>query len=743
MSDTRFSFPGLAALAMMAFMVPASSVETPRKRPPIPSADEIATLPKDGGPKYNRLVFEKSPYLLQHCANPVDWWPWGDAAFAAAKEQGKPVFLSVGYATCHWCHVMEHESFEDDAVAKLLNEKFICIKVDREEMPHVDQVYMTVTQGMNNGQGGWPMSVAMDAERQPFFAGTYFPKPQFLQIMTNIDGLWQRDRQKLTDTAKGITQQLREMAKTSAGALPNAKEVLDAAFHYFEGTYDSEYGGFGMAPRFAPKFPSPHDHSLLLRHWKRTSSEKALDMVTTSLTAMRLGGMYDQVGFGTHRYSTDRQWLVPHFEKMLYDQALLAIANIEAYQVTGESRFRHTAEEIFTYVLRDMHAPGGGFYSAEDADSEGEEGKFYVWKHEEVIDVLGKEDGAFFAKLFQIAPDGNWVEEASRESMETNIPHLLQTHAEIAKELELDEMALRARVEAMRAKLFTAREKRVHPFKDDKVLTDWNGLMIAALAKGAVAFDDDRYAKEARRAADFVLSTLRNDQGRLRKRYRDGEAGLEAHVNDYAYLIWGLLELYQAAFDPVILSEAQALTDVFLEHYWDDASGGFFTTADDGEQLIVRAKESYDGAEPSGNGVAAISLLKLARLTGKTAYEERAKDILRAFGNSLDERKGAGSSMLLQAVDFLEADTREIVVAGPADAEDTKALLAIVQRRFDPHQVVLMKPDGAVGEQLSKVAEYVAQHGSRDGKAQVFVCQNFSCQLPTSDPDKLKEMLKD
>lgn len=735
----RHAVLGICLLFSFAIMT-ALHAEESRKRKPLPAAEEIAKLPKDGGPKYNRLVFEKSPYLLQHAANPIDWWPWGEAAFAAAKKQNKPVFLSIGYATCHWCHVMEHESFEDAKVAKFMNDKFICIKVDREEMPHVDQVYMTVTQGMNNGNGGWPMSVAMTAEQKPFFAGTYFPKEGFMQIMGNIEKLWAEDPKKLLESSDGITQQLKAMAQSAAGDLPGV-DVLDKAFAYFEETFDGDFAGFGAAPRFAPKFPGPHDYSLLLRHWKRTGSKKALDMVTRSLKAMRLGGMYDQVGFGTHRYSTDREWLVPHFEKMLYDQALLAIANIEAYQATGDSFFRSTAEEIFTYVLRDMQDPGGAFYCAEDADSEGEEGKFYVWNHAEVLEILGEGEGALFARIYNILPGGNWVEESSREEMTTNIPHLKKTFAEIAKDENLGEVDLRKRLDGLRAKLFAEREKRIHPLKDDKILTDWNGLMIAALAKAGIAFNEPSYTKEAQRAADFILKTLRNDKGRLLKRYRDGDAGLEAFLEDYAYMLWGLVDLYEASFEPKYLVEAKALAKILHEHYRDEENGGFFTTADDGEKLIVRTKEVYDGAQPSGNSVAALNLLRLSRLTGDTEFEQQAKKTIQAFGSQISER-AAGYSLILQAVDFIHASTREIVVAGKSGAEDTKQMLALVQRRFDPHKVILFKADGAQGDELGKAIPYVAPHSSDEGKARVFVCQDFVCKRPESEIEKVKALLK-
>ncbi len=715
---------------------------TGKTRPKLPTAEELKKLPKDGGPKYNRLVFEKSPYLLQHAANPVDWHPWGPEAFEIAKKRDLPVFLSVGYATCHWCHVMEHESFEDEALAKYLNENFINVKVDREEMPHVDQVYMTVTQGMNNGRGGWPMSVMMTWDRKPFFSGTYFPKTDFESIAQNVIRLWKgEERNKLTDMADGITEQLRALANSASGELPDAK-VLDEAFAYFESTYDNQYGGFGGPPNYAPKFPKPHDYALLLRYWKRSGSKRALEIVERSLTEMRLGGMWDQVGFGTHRYATDREWLVPHFEKMLYDQALLAMANIDAYQATGKAIYKQTAEDIFTYVLRDMRAPEGGFYSAEDADSEGEEGKFYVWSNEDLKKVLGDEDGEFFIKLFHFEPEGNWVEEAHPNvKTHTNIPHLKGTVAENAERLKMKESELAAKIEMARQRLFAAREKRIHPLKDDKILTDWNGLMIAALARGGVAFRKPEYTQAAEDAAAFVLKTLREPNGRLIKRYRDGEAGLPAHLEDYAYLLWGLVELYEASFDPQYLKESKALAQILFKRYWDPTNGGFFMTADDGEELIVRSKEVYDGAQPSGNSVATLNLLRLARLTGDTTLEERAKDTIKAFSKDLTENPGA-YTVMLQAIDFLTGDTREIVVAGKEGAADTQAMLDLLQLRFDPNKVVLFKPDGPAGAALSKVVNYVENHGSKDGKANVYVCRNFACQLPTTEIEKVKESLQ-
>ncbi len=744
MISLRAFLPPPCSLVLALWMVggnPVKSAETDSKwqRKPIPSAEELKKLPKDGGKEYNRLVFEKSPYLLQHAANPVDWYPWATEAFETAKKENKPIFLSVGYATCHWCHVMEHESFEDAEIAKKLNMDFICVKVDREEMPHVDQVYMTFTQALN-GNGGWPMNVLMTAERKPFFAGTYFPKPTFTQIIDNVSKMWAEDQVKLLESAEGFTNELQKMASSTAGDLPKA-EILEAAYAYYEGTYDTEYGGFGGPPRYAPKFPTPHDYSLLLRYWKRTGSKKALAMVEKSLTAMRQGGMYDQIGFGTHRYATDRAWVVPHFEKMLYDQALLALANTEAYQATNKATYKQTADEIFTYVLRDMQSAEGGFYCAEDADSEGEEGKFYVWSMEDLAKAIGKDEAALYAKVYNFTEEGNWEEESKPgQKLGTNIPHLKQTLSEIAKAEKLDEATLRNRLETSRQKLYDVREKRIHPLKDDKILTDWNGLMIAALARSAVAFDNATYLKEATRAADFILSTLRKADGRLLKRYRNGEAGLPAHLEDYAYLLWGMVELYQASFDPKYLQAGKELADTLLKHYWDEKDGGFFMTADDGEVLIVRNKEIYDGAQPSGNSVAAVNLFKLARLTGEVAYEEKAKGVIKAFSAPLGERP-AGQAVLLQSIDFLHADTREIVVVGERDAEDTKKMLAAIQRRFDPNKVVLFKPIGAEGNALSNVAAYVTDHSAIDGKATAYVCRSFSCQLPTNDLKKVMELI--
>jgi uncharacterized protein YyaL (SSP411 family) len=489
--------------------------EDAQVREPLPSPEEIAKLPEDGGEDFNRLIFEKSPYLLQHARNPIDWRPWGDEAFAEAKRLGKPVFLSVGYTTCHWCHVMEHESFEDPEVAALINERFVAIKVDREERPDIDEVYMKVTEAMT-GSGGWPMTVMMTPDKHPFFAGTYFPKeslagrPGLKMVVTELHKAWVEKREEVESTALNISEQLGQMMSGSPGGDLD-KTIFDTAFEQFASTYDSTKGGFSIRP----KFPVPPNLSFLMRYHLRTGNPEALEMVEKTLTEMRRGGIYDHIGFGMHRYSTDREWLVPHFEKMLYDQALVVIACLEAHQITGKQRYAETAREILAYVERDLKSETGGFYSAEDADSEGEEGKFYVWSAAEIREVLGEEDGQFFIETFHFQEEGNFLEEASKQKTGTNIPHL--------KEELLDEA--RARVEPLRLKLFEKRKSRIHPQKDDKILTDWNGLMISAFAKAAQVLGDEGYASTAATAADFVLEKLTDKQGATPQTISSGRIG--------------------------------------------------------------------------------------------------------------------------------------------------------------------------------------------------------------------------
>lgn len=700
-----------------------------RVREPLPSPVEIAKLPEDGGEKFNRLIFEKSPYLLQHARNPIDWRPWGDEAFAEAKRLDKPVFLSVGYTTCHWCHVMEHESFEDSEVAALINERFIAIKVDREERPDIDEVYMKVTEAMTGG-GGWPMTVIMTPDKHPFFAGTYFPKeslagrPGLKMVVTELHKAWVEKREEVESTALGISDQLGQMMRGSPGGdLDNS--IFDAAFEQFTSKFDDKMGGFSIRP----KFPVPPNLNFLLRYHLRTGNAEALEMVEKTLTEMRRGGIYDHIGFGIHRYSTDREWLVPHFEKMLYDQALVVIAYLEAYQVTGKPRYAETAREILTYVDRDLKSENGGFYSAEDADSEGEEGKFYVWSTAEIKKILGEEDGNFFIETFHFEDGGNFLEEATREKAGTNIPHL--------KEELLD--GTRARVEPLRLKLFEQRKSRIHPQKDDKILTDWNGLMISAFAKAAQVLGDETYAATAAAAADFVLEELTDEQGRLLKRHREGESGLTAHFEDYAFFIRGLLDLYETNFEVRYLEKAIGFQEIADDYFRDSEDGGYFTVARDAEQLIVRAKKLYGGAIPSGNAMSIGNLSRLYRITGRPEFAKRNDELIRAFSGEIAQQ-AAAYPLVLCGLDFSFGPTREIVVSGERDSEDTKAMIAALRKGFRPNQVIVLRtPENA--ENLARLAPYTDTQVSVGGKATAYVCRNFACKVPTTEIGKMLESL--
>jgi uncharacterized protein YyaL (SSP411 family) len=712
--------------------MPHAQESAPHARPPLPSPPEIAALPPDGGPEFNRLVFSASPYLLQHARNPVDWYPWGEEAFERARREDKPIFLSIGYSTCHWCHVMERESFEDAEVAALLDEHFVCVKVDREERPDVDQVYMSVTQAMT-GSGGWPMTVVLTPDRRPFFAGTYFPKhgrhgrPGMMELLPGLARAWAERRDDVVESAQRAVDWLASSGAGSAGELPSEEELAQAAAQLAR-SFDTQHGGFGGAP----KFPVPHNLRLLLRHGQRTGDEKSTAMVIQTLRAMRRGGIWDQVGHGFHRYSTDEQWLLPHFEKMLYDQALMAMACVEAWQVTGADDLRETAERTFEYVLRDMTSPQGAFWSAEDADSEGEEGLFYLWTPDQLADVLGHSDGALAGALWGVVEGGNFRDQASGERVGGSILHLPEPLEAFAARYELEPAALRERVEQWRRKLFAAREARVHPFKDDKVLTDWNGLMIAALALGGRAFDEPRYVQSAARAADFVWDHLRDGDGRLLKRWRAGSAGIAALLDDHAFLVWGLLELYQADGDPRWLRRALEVNARMLARFHDPDRGGFYLAPDDAGDLIVRAKESYDGALPSGASVAALNLVRLARLTGASELEEHARGTLRAFGDEV-RRAPAAHTQMLAALDFLAGPAFELVLSGRADSDDMRAARAALGRVFAPRVALLLRAEGAAAEALAQLAPFTAGQTPLDGRATFYLCRDFACEAPTTD----------
>ncbi|MGF1574301.1 MAG: thioredoxin domain-containing protein [Sumerlaeia bacterium] len=713
------------------------------QRPEIPSPEILAKLPKDGGALWNRLVFEQSPYLLQHAANPVDWYPWGEEAFARAKAENKPVFLSIGYSTCHWCHVMEHESFESDEIAALMNEAFINIKVDREERPDIDAVYMQVTLAMN-GHGGWPMSVVMTPEKEPFFTGTYFP-PQsegynrvgMKELIPAIRDGWAKERDKIVDTARDITNQVAQ-AQVGTGGEAVTEETLRSAFQYFDENFDDVYGGMAGARN---KFPSPHQYILLLRIGQRIGqAPRALEMVEKTLQQMRAGGIFDHVGYGFHRYSTDSEWLLPHFEKMLYDQALIALLALETYQATGDEQYAQIAREIFTYVLRDMTSPEGGFYCAEDADSEGEEGKFYTWSVAELFPVLGAEDAPLYAKAYGMREVGNFRDEATGKLTGLNIPHLNKPLKQRADELKIPLTELESRLEVCRQKLFLARGERIHPYKDDKILTDWNGLMIAALARGGRVLGNQNYTDASVKASSFALSSLRKPDGLLHKRFRRGQAGLPAHLDDYAFLVWGLMETYECSFQPEFLTAAIELTETMHQRFQDPTGGYFLTTTDHltgADEMVFRTREAYDGAAPSGNSVAFMNLARLYKITGDQKYSQRAQEGLTSFGKSI-QRGAAGYSYMLMAFDQLtSSDSQEIVLAG----DEPDAFLKVLEKNYLPRAVLLHRPNGE-DSPIAKIADFTQYQAPIDGKPTAYLCRNRACQLPAKSPQELAAQLE-
>ena len=688
----------------------------------------------------NRLISEKSPYLLQHADNPVDWYPWGEEAFGEAKRENRPVFLSIGYSTCHWCHEMGHESFEDPEVGRLMNETFVSIKVDREERPDIDMVYMTVCQIMT-GSGGWPLTIIMTPDKEPFFASTYIPRETrfgrmgMLELIPRIKELWVTRQAEVLSSACQIIGALQQTSVNMPGE-ELSEPILHLAYEQFAGRFDEQYGGFGNVP----KFPSPHNLLFLLRYWKRTGDGKALDMVEKTLQAMRHGGIYDHVGFGFHRYSTDARWLVPHFEKMLYDQATLAMAYTEAYQATGKEEYAQTAHEIFSYVLRDMTAPEGGFYSAEDADSEGEEGKFYLWTREEIQKILSGEEADLAIKVFNIGEDGNFASEVVGMKTGNNILHLTESFTELASHLSMSLPVLKKHMESIRQKLFAYREKRIHPHKDDKILTNWNGLMIAALAKGAQVFNEPRYATAANRAADFILNHLTTPAGRLIHRYRDGQAALPAHIDDYAFLIYAMLELYETTFDVSYIHRALEMNRDLINHFWDDNSGGFYFTADDSEGLLLRQKEIYDGAIPSGNSVAMANLLRLGRLTANSDFERKAARIGHAFSGNVWQSPSAYTQLMV-ALDFALGPSYEVVIAGDSPANDTREMLGAIRGRFIPNKIIILRPTEQESPEIDNIAPFIRNHSSINGQATAYICSNYDCRLPTSDIDTMLRLL--
>jgi uncharacterized protein len=692
---------------------------------------DLSSLPPDGGPEFNRLVFTSSPYLLQHARNPVDWYPWSGEAFEKAKNEDKPVFLSVGYSTCHWCHVMEHESFEDAEVAAFLNEHFVSIKVDREERPDVDHIYMAVCQAMT-GSGGWPMTIFMTPGKQPFFAGTYFPKedrfgrPGFLRVLQALQHVWQNERHKALETAAEIVGHLLQSEARQASDL--SADVMDQAVAQCLQTYDERHGGFGSAP----KFPMPHLLSFLMRRQERTGDVALRDMMEKTLMGMYRGGIFDHIGFGFCRYSTDDRWLVPHFEKMLYDNALLLIAYVDAWLLTKKPEYERISREIITYVNRDMTDAAGGFYSAENADCEGIEGKFYVFTKAEFLQIVDADDGPLLAEYFGISDAGNFEHGA-------NILHIAVESSEWRRSHGLSEEKAGEMLSAARERLFAYREARVHPSLDDKILTSWNGLMIAALARAGQAFGDPVITRMARDAAEFVLSALATPDGTLLHRFRKGEAGIPGFLEDYAFFIWGLLELYEATFDSRYLREAVRLNSVMLRDFLDREHGGLFLTAHAADEILVRSKDVHDGALPSGNSVAACNLLRLARMTGDDSMEDAARGIFRTFASQV-QRYPTGHAMLLTALDFAVGPTKEIVLSGN-NVSDVVDFSTVLRSRFLPRKVVLFHPPGSEGGAVRTLSAFLEGLLPVDGAPAAYLCEDYRCALPATSVAAVERQL--
>ncbi len=688
----------------------------------------------------NALIHEKSPYLLQHAHNPVDWLPWTDTAFERARSENKPVFLSVGYSTCHWCHVMERESFEDDALAALLNEFFVCIKVDREERPDIDATYMAVCQ-MVTGHGGWPLSVFMTPAKEPFYVGTYFPpqdrhgRPGFGTVLRSIAASWQNEREKIEKSGAGLLAQIREHIAAAAVRDTLGPDIFDKALRNFERDFDAERGGFGARP----KFPTPHKLTFLLGHYKRTGDAKALEMAEKTLAAMRRGGMYDHIGFGFHRYSTDTQWLLPHFEKMLYDQAGLLLAYTEAFQATGNTEYRRTAMEIAAYVLRDMTSEEGGFYSAEDADSEGREGKFYVWTESELRELLNEEDFTLFAWAFSVEAEGNFVEEVGTHTTGENIPHLKSSLADLAAESGIEPEDLWSRLEKIRQQLFEIRDSRVHPHKDDKILTDWNAFMIVALTRASRALGEAQLLQAAANAWKFLEEHLRTNDGRRLHRYRDGEAAIDGFLDDYALCAWAALELYQATGETDYLRVGLTDCERLLADFAAGVAGGFTFSAAHNELMPLQTREAYDGAMPSGNSIAAWTLARFGSITGRSEFTDAAIGTVEAFAAAID-RYPTGFAFMLQAHDFLARGHREVVLAYGADRASAGEFVSLVDSTWLPFSVVVHN-NGS--EDVKQLIEYAANQTPVGAVTTAYVCVNFACRAPVTDIDALRRSLAD
>ncbi len=680
--------------------------------------------------KPNRLIHETSPYLLQHARNPVDWYPWGEEAFQKAKADDKPILLSVGYSSCHWCHVMAHESFEDDSTAQLMNENFINIKVDREERPDVDTIYMRAVVSMT-GRGGWPLTAFLTPEGKPFFGGTYFPPedrhglPSFRKVLQSVSRSYRERREKIQRSAESIASHVVEQDLTPAARDTElGLSTLDHAVRTLSQQFDSAHGGFGKAP----KFPHAMTLDFLLREYRRTGNTQALRMVERSLQKMARGGIYDQLGGGFHRYSVDERWLVPHFEKMLYDNALLSRLYLRVYHATGKPLYRRIAEETLAYVQREMTSPEGGFYSAQDADTEGEEGKFFVWPPDEITAILGEEEGSLFNQYFAVTDQGNF-----EGKNVLSIPRDLDVVAHLA---EVPMERLEDIIARGRQQLFAAREMRVRPGRDEKVIASWNGLMLASFAEAARILGHDEYLQAAKQNADFILRELLRD-GQLLRIYKDGKSKLGGYLEDYASVADGFLALYEASFEDNWFLEAKALVDDMVSRFKDPLGGGFYDT-DGEESLITRPRTWEDGATPSGNSLAADVLLRLAALTGDTSYEDAAEEILRAMTETA-ARHPSAFGHLLSVLNFYLSPPEEIAIIGDPTAEQTIELLKVVYDHYLPSKVVTV---GLPADDTDAVVPLLAGRSQLNGEATAYVCRRFVCQRPVTTPTQLAAQLR-
>jgi uncharacterized protein YyaL (SSP411 family) len=678
----------------------------------------------------NRLINETSPYLLQHAHNPVSWYPWGEEAFAEAQKLNRPILLSIGYSACHWCHVMEHESFENEAIAKLMNEHFISIKVDREERPDLDQIYMNAVQ-MLTQHGGWPMTVFLTPEGVPFYGGTYYPPedrfnmPGFPRVLISMAQAYREQPDEITRTAVTLLTELRRVNTTAESSEALTHELLDAAYRNVIRNYDRTNGGFGNAPKFPPAMTL----EFLLRIFHRTGEQAALGIVDHTCTQMADGGIYDQLGGGFHRYSTDAKWLVPHFEKMLYDNALLSRVYLHYYQVSRKESARRITEETLDYVVREMTDPAGGFYSTQDADSEGEEGKFFVWSVEEITAALGPEDARLFCSYYDVTAAGNFEGE--------NILHVTRSLAEVAAAENVSVERLQGVLDTGAKKLFEIRELRIKPDRDEKILTAWNGLMLASFAEAAVILEREDYAQVARRNARFVLKNLKRD-GLLLRTCKDGQAKLNGYLEDYAFLVDGLLALFEATGEMEWLTEARVLGDKMIDEFWDEADGGFFFTGKSHEELIVRSKDYFDNATPSGNSVAADALLRLGLLTGEAEYSRHAVTVFRLTAGAI-QRYPAAFGRVLSALDFHLSAPKEIVILGDREAPDTIALRREVWTPFLPNKIVVQSFRGEAG--ASPVLPLLQGRTEIGGQATAFVCEQYTCKAPVTRVEDLAAQL--